>query len=116
MLSGSGISCCSLPGSRLLWSAQAHPGPYTLHPCLYARRRPIKNQAAWKPVLARLRLIELLLPRLGVAQGGGPDSGGGFAPEPLMGFLSAALGNANAEVGPHPKISTLNRSAGSACT
>jgi hypothetical protein len=49
-------------------------------------------------VLARLRLIELLLPRLGVARGGGVD-GGGFAPEPLMGFLSAALGNANAEVG-----------------
>ena len=64
-------------------------------------------------MLARLRLIEVLLPRLGVAAAsGGPDGGGGgFAPEPLMGFLSAALGNANAEVGPQSNTSTLKRSA-----
>lgn len=60
------------------------------------RFRPIKNQAAWKPVLGRLRLLDLLLPRLGVSKSGGGDSG--FSPEPLMGFVSAALANANAEV------------------
>lgn len=56
--------------------------------------RPIKNQAAWKPVLGRLRLLDMLLPRLGISRG----SDSGFQPEPLMGFVSAALSNANAEV------------------
>ncbi len=59
--------------------------------------RPIKNQAAWKPVLGRLRLLEALLPRLGLARGG--EGASGFALDPLMKFVLSALGNANAEVG-----------------
>lgn len=67
--------------------------------------RPIKNQAAWKPVLGRLRLLDMLLPRLGISRG----SDSGFQPEPLMGFVSAALSNANAEVNPFGKERFVHR-------
>ncbi|EIE20654.1 hypothetical protein COCSUDRAFT_30401 [Coccomyxa subellipsoidea C-169] len=46
----------------------------------------------WKRVLGRLQLLEVLIPVFGVGKG---DS---FSLEPLMKFLGATLGNANADV------------------
>ena len=52
--------------------------------------KPLKNQAAWKPVLARLKLLNSLIPVLDV----GPRS---LPPEGLMKFAGAAMGSSNAD-------------------
>lgn len=46
-------------------------------------------------MLGRLHLIDMLLPTLGVASGGG---GQGFSLDSLMRFLNAAFTSSNAEV------------------
>ena len=52
--------------------------------------KPLKNQAAWKPVLARLKLLQSLAPVLGVGAKGLP-------PEGIMKFAGAAMASANAD-------------------
>ena len=52
--------------------------------------KPLKNQAAWKPVLARLKLLQSLAPVLGVGAKGLP-------PEGIMKFVGAAMASANAD-------------------
>ena len=60
--------------------------------------KPVKNQSAWRPVLARLQLLQELIPQFDVARGGAPE---GFQLEPLMRFIGQAFTSANAEVGGH---------------
>ena len=57
--------------------------------------RPLKATAGWKPLLQRLQLLEGLLPTLGVARSASQP---GFSLEGLVRFVTAALGNSNAEV------------------
>ena len=67
--------------------------------------KTLKSQAAWKPVLARLKLLSVLIPVLGIGARGLP-------PEGLMKFAGQAMGSSNADtraaalavavqVGPH---------------
>lgn len=56
--------------------------------------RPVKNQTAWKPVLARLQLIETLMGKFGIARG----HGDGISVDALMGFLALSLTSTSGEV------------------
>ena len=70
------------------------------HKCHCWNRRPVKSQAAWKPVLGRLQLLGALLGSHGIA--GGAGDGSGFELPALMRFVGQALGSANAEVAAAP--------------
>ncbi len=88
------VSDCGVPAGSF-WVVRWYLSRLTWRIPLRLPPRPIKNTAAWKPVLGRLRLLETLLPALGVAGGGGS---GGFQPDALMAFVGAALGSANEQV------------------
>jgi tRNA nucleotidyltransferase/poly(A) polymerase len=55
-----------------------------------------KKASAWKPLLARLELLERLLPLLHVTKDRG--SGGGLEAREVMAILGPALSHANASV------------------
>jgi centrosomal protein CEP104 len=57
--------------------------------------KPVKSQSAWKPVLARLNLIQQLLPQFGVHTGKG---GQGLPLEGVMAYIGAAFGSAKENV------------------
>lgn len=57
--------------------------------------KPMKNQAAWRPILGRLKLLAALIPILGIAK---PGSFDGVPGEPLMKFVGAAFSSPNADV------------------
>ena len=56
--------------------------------------KPVKNQAAWRPVLGRLHLLLDFVPKFGVSK----TPGHGFPLEALMSFVNAAFGSTNGEV------------------
>lgn len=58
--------------------------------------KPHKNQAAWRPVLGRLKLLAALIPLLGISKGAG--EGTGIPGDSLMKFVGAAFGSPNADV------------------
>ncbi len=58
--------------------------------------RPVKSQAAWRPVLGRLQLISALLGKFEISKG--PSPHGGFEVDSLMAFLGTAFTSANADV------------------
>ena len=57
--------------------------------------KPMKNQAAWRPVLGRLKLLAALIPILGVSKG---QAGDGVPGDALMKFVGAAFSSPNADV------------------
>ena len=60
--------------------------------------KPMKNQAAWRPVLGRLKLLAALIPLMGIQNAKGTGANEGVPGEPLMKFVGAAFGSANADV------------------
>ena len=56
--------------------------------------KPMRNQAAWRPVLGRLKLLAALIPLLGIAKGGAE----GVPVDSLMKFVGAAFSSPNADV------------------
>jgi len=57
--------------------------------------KPVKSQSAWKPVLARLNLLQQLLPQFGVHAG---RQGHGLPLTEVMAYIGAAFGSPNASV------------------
>ena len=53
-------------------------------------------QAAWRPMLGQLSVLEALVARHGVSRPGG--NGSGLPLEPLMRFVGVAAGSANGDV------------------